>query len=99
MRFNLVPTICFHSDLLITEGKNLPTAPPRESNPAKEWLLAPAIPNVPPDGSEADTVVTARQHAAAAAADVTVIPFIVPVYNKIIQCTGDVLLLRSVFLE
>ena len=55
---------------------NLPTAPPREFNPANAWLFT--IPNVPvavDDGSDADTVVAAMQQTAAA--DVTVIPFIV----------------------
>jgi len=52
------------------------TAPPRESSPANATLfLAPAIPNAPDAGGrEADADVAARQHAAAAA-EVTVIPF------------------------
>lgn len=50
------------------------TAPPRESSPANAAFLAPPIPKVPPAGGrEADTVVAAMQHAAAA--EVTVIPF------------------------
>lgn len=59
---------------------NLPTAPPREFNPANAWFFTiPKVPEVVDDGSEADTVVAARQQAAAAA-DVTVIPFIVVVF-------------------
>ncbi len=59
----------------VTSQLNSPTAPPRESNPANVEA-DPAIPNVPDGGRDAETdVVAARQHAAAAA--VTVIPFIV----------------------
>ncbi len=59
---------------------NLPTAPPREFNPANAWFFTiPNVPEVVDDGSEADTVVAAIQQAAAAA-DVTVIPFIVDVF-------------------
>ena len=63
-----------------------PTAPPRASNPANDearFLLPPAIPNIPdePDDPAAAAAAARQQHAAAVAADVTMIPLILLLFR------------------
>jgi len=65
-----------------------PTAPPRASNPANDearFLLPPAIPNIPDEPDEPAAAAAAaaarQQHAAAVAADVTMIPLILLLFR------------------
>lgn len=67
---------------------HLPTAPPRESNPANAALLAPATPNAPAEEAEADVAAEARQQQAA----VMAIPFMLPSVPFIL---GDLLYCRA----